>query len=239
MPSHPAVRYFTNGVTGVSQWTGKEFKQMEKLFLGIIAGAEGVTMGIMAAARALMEFIFRAQYPSHTESTLKDMEDALADFHKHKEAFVKAGVYKNFNIHKIHVLSHYVPMIREMGSADGYDTELPERLDIDLAKSGYRASSKVNYAPQMVAWIQRQERLWKLEAYIRWVDPDALGKDDSDNGEDDCNAGERELRAELDASYGDEGNPQSGSGHTSFDVTIILSLSTLDRRSQRSPHFRR
>lgn len=39
MPAHPELRHFKKGVSLVSQWTGTEYKNMEKVFLGAIAGA--------------------------------------------------------------------------------------------------------------------------------------------------------------------------------------------------------
>ena len=39
MTMHPSLHYFWKGVTLVSQWTGQEYKELEKVFLGVIAGA--------------------------------------------------------------------------------------------------------------------------------------------------------------------------------------------------------
>ncbi|KAI0276819.1 hypothetical protein BC826DRAFT_882081, partial [Russula brevipes] len=39
IPSHPGLRHFKHGISGISQWTGKEHKAMQKVFLGVIAGA--------------------------------------------------------------------------------------------------------------------------------------------------------------------------------------------------------
>ncbi|KAJ7038640.1 hypothetical protein C8F04DRAFT_1179653 [Mycena alexandri] len=39
-------------------------------------------------------------------------------------------------------------------TADGYNTEAPERLHIDLTKKAYRSSSKRDYTAQMTLWLQ-------------------------------------------------------------------------------------
>jgi hypothetical protein len=39
MTGHPSLRHFRKGITLVSQWTGREYKELEKVFLGVIAGA--------------------------------------------------------------------------------------------------------------------------------------------------------------------------------------------------------
>jgi hypothetical protein len=61
----------------------------------------------------------------------------------------------HFNIPKIHSMEHYTPKICLLGSADGFNTEAPERLHIDYAKEGYRASNKKDYIAQMTTWLQR------------------------------------------------------------------------------------
>ena len=57
-----------------------------------------------------------------------------------------------------------------MGSADGYNSESPERLHIDFAKEAYCASNKRDYVEQMAIWLQRQEASWLQESYLIWVE---------------------------------------------------------------------
>jgi hypothetical protein len=83
--------------------------------------------------------------------------NALKTFHENKDVFVQAGIREHFNIPKIHAMIHYLEAIKSRGSADGFNTESPERLHIDFAKEGYRASNKKDYIKQMVVWLGRQE----------------------------------------------------------------------------------
>ncbi|KAH7875921.1 uncharacterized protein C8R40DRAFT_1170051 [Lentinula edodes] len=39
MPTHPSLRHFKNGISGVTQWTGGEYQSMAKVFLGTVMGA--------------------------------------------------------------------------------------------------------------------------------------------------------------------------------------------------------
>ena len=39
MPKHSGLRHFKNGISSVTQWTGNEYKNMERVFLGVSAGA--------------------------------------------------------------------------------------------------------------------------------------------------------------------------------------------------------
>ncbi|GLB43944.1 putative zn-finger domain-containing protein [Lyophyllum shimeji] len=56
MTSHPGLRHFKNGISSVSEWTGAEHKAMERVFLGLLAGA--VEDRVLAAVRAVLDFIF-------------------------------------------------------------------------------------------------------------------------------------------------------------------------------------
>ncbi|KAJ6504450.1 hypothetical protein DFH09DRAFT_943894, partial [Mycena vulgaris] len=73
---------------------------------------------------------------THTSITLASMRDALSTFHASKQIFIELkGRSNHFTIPKIHSLDHYERLIRLFGSADGFNTESPERLHIDYAKN--------------------------------------------------------------------------------------------------------
>ena len=63
-------------------------------------------------------------------------------------------------------MMHYVEAIRSRGTADGYNTEVSERLHIDYARDGYRASNKKDYIKQMTVWLGRQEAVSRFQAYL-------------------------------------------------------------------------
>ena len=140
MSGSPGLRHFKKGISGVSQWTGTEHKEMQKVFLGVLAGA--VSWEVFGVARALIDFIYYSQFQSHTTTSLNALENCLKTFHQHKEVFVRLGIREHFNIPKLHAILHYINAIRALGSTDGYNSESPERLHIDFAKEAYRASNK-------------------------------------------------------------------------------------------------
>ncbi|KAJ7932265.1 hypothetical protein B0H13DRAFT_1533498, partial [Mycena leptocephala] len=39
MNGYPGLRHFKKGISTVSQWTGTEHKEMQRVFLGVLAGA--------------------------------------------------------------------------------------------------------------------------------------------------------------------------------------------------------
>ncbi|GJE90519.1 hypothetical protein PsYK624_066590 [Phanerochaete sordida] len=167
MSPHGDLRYFKKGISLISQWTGNEYKNMEKIFLGVIAGAADER--VVVAVRAILDFIYYAHFEIHTSESLANLEAAWRTFHRSKQVFIDLGVRDNFDFAKLHSLGHYLRAILRLGSADGYNTEGPERLHIDFAKLGYRASNRKEFIRQMARWLDRREAVGRFEAYLEWL----------------------------------------------------------------------
>ncbi|CUA75304.1 DNA annealing helicase and endonuclease ZRANB3 [Rhizoctonia solani] len=170
MPECRGMRHFKHGISSVSQWTGRELKEMTKILLPAMSDTN---QRVVQAARALLDFMYLAHLGSITDDDLEAMEDALRTFHDHKDVFEELGAVatdKGFHgIPKIHMISHYMHLICELGTPDGYNTETSERLHIDFAKMGYRASNKVNATKQMALYIQRLEAIEMHGAYLEEI----------------------------------------------------------------------
>jgi len=203
---YPGLRHFKKRISAVSQWTGREHKEMERVFVCLLSGAAEETVLVMA--RSLLDFIYYTQFQQHTDKTLTAMQDSLRLFHMHKDILVELGIREHFNVPKIHSLVHYVSSIRALGSADGYNSEYPERLHIDYAKDAYRASNKRDYVEQMALWLQRQEAIHHKSAYHAWrvlkksASMDAI--DRSSGGGDDRSETDSDVGDRLGEGGGDE-----------------------------------
>ena len=170
MTPYQGLRHFKNGISSVSQWTGAEHKAMEKVFVSVVAGAIN-DKRVSQAARAVVDFIFYSSLQSHTTQSLNALSQSLDDFHTYKDVFIKLEARQpgHFNIPKIHSMEHYLMLIKLFGSADGFNTESPERLHIDYAKNAYRASNKRDYTIQMTNWLHRQEAVDRFTWYLKWI----------------------------------------------------------------------
>ena len=115
---------------------------------------------------ALLDFIFLAQYQSHTAETVERLQRCLAAFHDHKAVFLDLGARENFNLPKLHSLTHYASSIQLFGTTDNYNTEQSERLHIDLAKDAYRATNRKDEYSQMTLWLERREKMQRHAASI-------------------------------------------------------------------------
>ncbi|KDR70579.1 hypothetical protein GALMADRAFT_76006 [Galerina marginata CBS 339.88] len=171
LPPAYGVRHFSNGWSALSQISGPERKHMARVLLGCLVGKIPKS-GIMAI-KALLDFIALAQYRAHDNYTLGYLQDALNEYHKNKEYFIRMNVRKHLNIPKFHSLHHYIDSIKLYGTTDNYNTETFERFHIDFAKEGWRASNKRDEFPQMVTWLSRQEKVSAFDNYLDWLDIDS------------------------------------------------------------------
>ncbi|KAJ3818974.1 hypothetical protein F5880DRAFT_1510524 [Lentinula raphanica] len=168
LPPSYGVRHFKNGISALSQISGSERKNMGKILLGCLVGSD-MPRDALTAVRAILDFIYLAQYSTHDEDTLSYMSDALDLWHAKKSSFIDVGIHNDLNIPKFHALQHYVEMIRFFGCTDNYNTEMFERLHIDYAKKGWRASNKREEFPQMTKWLSRQENVQTFNKELSWI----------------------------------------------------------------------
>ncbi|KAG8724785.1 hypothetical protein FRC09_014207 [Ceratobasidium sp. 395] len=167
--------------------------------------------------------MYCAHKPELTEADLEDLDGYLAHFHDLKDVFVgteaEREVMKDLlnsperfhGIPKLHMISHYVDCIRQLGTPDGYNTEVPERLHIDYVKLPWRASNHVNPLEQMTTYLQRREAWAFLKAYLHdtGLMPDPRFTNSEGSGEEVKDAGDDgEVEAEADG--GGEGGNDGG-----------------------------
>ncbi|KAI0724929.1 hypothetical protein C8Q72DRAFT_889387 [Fomitopsis betulina] len=141
----------------------------------------------MLTLRALLDFIYIAQYSTHDNQTLKYLEDALVQYHKHKDILKTLGICQHLNIPKFHSLVHYADSICSLGTTDNYNTEMFERLHIDCAKKAWCASNHRNERPQMTKWLERREKIAMFELLcllLHTSDADADADEDADDDAD-------------------------------------------------------
>ncbi|KAI0055041.1 hypothetical protein BV25DRAFT_1816184 [Artomyces pyxidatus] len=170
-PSHH-LRLFSSGISHLSRVSGQEHKDICRVLLGVVAGLPlpggASPVRLVRALRALLDFTYICQYPSHSSSTLVYLDESLRVFHENKSIFVQLGIRENFNLPKLHSLLHYTPSIKQFGTTDNYSTEYSERLHIDFAKDAYRATNHKDEYYQMTRWLQRREKIQRHALYINW-----------------------------------------------------------------------
>jgi Plavaka transposase len=171
LPLNHNVRAFPKGLTVLSRVSGQEHKDMCRILLGLIVDlplpGNRSPQRVISAVRAILDFLYLAQYASHTTETLQLLDKALRNFHENKDVFIDLDIRSNFNFPKIHSLLHYSSSIALFGTTDNYNTEQSERLHIDFTKDAYRATNKKQEFTQMTKWVERREKVQNHNAFVQ------------------------------------------------------------------------
>ena len=172
LPPNHHIRTFPNGITTLSRISGQEHKDICRILLGLIVDlplpSRQVTSRIVRTVLALLDFLYLAQLPSQTTSTMLRLENSLDRFHQNKAVFLDLGARAHFNIPKLHSLVHYGMSISLFGTTDNYNTEQTERLHIELTKDAYRATNRKDEYRQMTTWLERREKVQQHTAFLAW-----------------------------------------------------------------------
>ncbi|KAJ3816273.1 hypothetical protein F5880DRAFT_332230, partial [Lentinula raphanica] len=172
LPPNHNIRVFTKGISTLQRVSGAEHAQMTHLFIGLVIEAPlpgGLSnVRLLRCLRGLLDFLFLAQYPVHSTTSLCALSEALNLFHDNKDIFIDLGIRSNFHIPKIHFMNHYIDDIKRSGTLDNFNTEYTERLHIDMAKDAYSATNKKDELSQMTQWLERKEKVTKHASYRSW-----------------------------------------------------------------------
>lgn len=172
LPPNHSIHHFKKGITTLSRVSGTEHRQMSSLLLGLLIDVQlpdGMSnQPLIAATRSILDFLYLAQYPTHTSLTLVSLDNSLQKFHENKHIFSTLGIRENFNLPKLHSLVHYVHAIKLFGTTDNYNTESTERLHIDFAKDAYQATNRKDEFSQMTKWLERKEKIAHHANYAAW-----------------------------------------------------------------------
>lgn len=174
------IRHFSKGISHLSQWTGREDRELQRVILAVVDGHARLNGKAMECLCAIHDFIYLAQYRSHTDGTLKYLSDALATFHRCKNIFIKNGgrsgkdgVIPHFNIPKLCALHSYERHIPELGSSPQFSSDISEALHKSMAKAAYEATNRKEFLEQMCRFLHRCDSISDMEEFIAWAKGEA------------------------------------------------------------------
>ena len=114
---------------------------------------------MVQAIRAFLEFCYIARRNVHDTHSLTALEDALQQFHHHREIFRTSGIRANgFNLPRQHSLNHYLKLIRAFGAPNGLCSSITESKHIKAVKEPWRRSSRFEALHQMLLTNQRLDK---------------------------------------------------------------------------------
>ncbi|KAI6130294.1 hypothetical protein EDD16DRAFT_1689659 [Pisolithus croceorrhizus] len=164
------TRHFT-GVSRVKQMTGREHRDIQRTIVAAIAG--GADADFVCAVRAIVDFIYRAQAPTFTTSSIQEMEACLAEFHRYKYAILEAGARRgrtgdipHFQIPKLELFQSFSRTIRRVGSLIQYTADVSEHLLITHTKNPFlRTNRKAGFTEQITCYLDREESIRQFDLY--------------------------------------------------------------------------
>ena len=172
LPPNHHISIFAKGISSLHRITGKEHKNMCRILLGLVMDLpvpDGhVSPQIIAVVHALLDFLYLAQFPTHSSTSITCLEDSISHFHNNKDIFINLGICKHFNLPKIHSLIHYGPSIQLFGTTDNYNTEQMEQLHIDFTKDTYWATNHKDEYSQMTLWLEHCKKVRAHRSFVKW-----------------------------------------------------------------------
>ena len=137
----------------MKQWTGAEYKDMVKVWFPVCALLLKGHPDHFKFIKSVTHLILIASYHSHTETTLKYLQNAVSAISTNIHLFLPYHKSHSMSkIPRIHSLLRYIECSREMGFADNSGPAVSEATHTNLIKDGDQFSYKVDYIPQMLRW---------------------------------------------------------------------------------------
>ena len=116
---------------------------------------------MLQTLRAFLEFCYLVRRHIISDKALKEIEDALAQFHNHRQIFVSGNnpVVTTFSLPRQHATKHYPSLIRLFGAPNGLCSSITECKHIKAVKEPWRHSSKFNALGQMLRTNQCLDKI--------------------------------------------------------------------------------
>jgi len=168
----------------VSQWNGKEMKEMSRYLLGVVTqslhGGNPAQRSVFNRAidctRALLEFYMYARYKSHDDATLSYMEDAFHRFHTFKDVFLLRWAGKKAKA-KANALRTELLKKRKVDEETKAETWMPSKMRREMNAWRDYISHEIDFSKELNAdfnfpkihlmshWADQVRRYGALQQY--------------------------------------------------------------------------
>ncbi|KAI6154263.1 hypothetical protein BKA82DRAFT_4327700 [Pisolithus tinctorius] len=162
---HLLDMHFASGVSHVKQMMGRDHRDIERTIVPMLDGT--ILPLFVYAVHSMVEFIYRAQQPIHTDSSIASMTAALQAFHATKHAILD-GSMDNFNIPKLELMHTFACHIKENGALIQYTADVTEWLLITHCKTPFEQTNQWSntFIDQVVELLNHEETIQSFDLYI-------------------------------------------------------------------------
>ena len=168
---HPRTgyRHFKEGVSKLKQVTGRQYRDIQRYLIGVIAGA--APKAFVLALRALQDFRYYLQAPIISERICGKIEAALKTFHDNKHAILEAGArtgkgnhpIDNWHIPKLELLQSAVAHIRDNGALIQWSADVTEHAHIEVVKDPVKAGNNQKHEEQICRTLDRRDKCQRFD----------------------------------------------------------------------------
>jgi hypothetical protein len=144
--------------------TGREHRDIQHTIVPTIAGV--ANPDFVHAVRALVDFIYKAQSPTFTLSSIADMASSLQEFHEFKHAILhtearrgSSGPIEHFEIPKLKLLASFAQAIPQLSSIIQFTADVSEHMLIMQCKNPFKRTSHqhATFTQQVVRLLDWEE----------------------------------------------------------------------------------
>ena len=161
---HTGFRQFPEGISKLKQVTGREHRDIQRYLVAVIA--DHVPKDFLIAIRALADFRYLSQAPEISDEVCRQIDDALLEFHDHKDVIITAGartgkggkVIDNWHIPKLGFLQSVTSSISNSGASIQWSADHTERCHITEIKVPSRSTNNQGYESQICRYLDRDEK---------------------------------------------------------------------------------
>ncbi|KAG8718699.1 hypothetical protein FRC09_012250 [Ceratobasidium sp. 395] len=100
------MRHFKKGISGVKQWTGREAKEMMKVFIPLLAEDNTISNKLVALIQLIIDFSYIAHATQLTDGELDGLREAHVEMHRLKDS-VSTRRLEALRIHQAYLDEYY------------------------------------------------------------------------------------------------------------------------------------
>jgi hypothetical protein len=170
--------HFGLGISKISSWSRHEDRELQRVLLAAIAEAPRITgdRRVMRCLRVFHDFLYLAQYRSHSTKTLGQLDVFLKEFHSLKDVFIENRARQTRNkrpldhfnlvgVAELHTYFHHIP---RMGSSPQFSTEVIDSCREVIPMDPYKKATDVDPFPEMLAYLDRCAAIRLVEELNAW-----------------------------------------------------------------------
>ncbi|KAG2029162.1 hypothetical protein BDR03DRAFT_881682, partial [Suillus americanus] len=166
------THHFGQGVSHVQQMMGQEHQDIQCTIVTTIAGI--TDPDFIRAVRALVYFIYKAQSPTVTPTSITDVASSLQELHAFKHAILHveahrgtSGPIEHFEIPKLELLASFTRAIPQLGSIIQFTADVSECMLITQCKNPFKHTSHqcATFTEQIVHLLDQEETARQFDLY--------------------------------------------------------------------------